>query len=382
VLFAWELGDNFGHIARDYPVARRLRESGHTPVFASRNLVDAVKLLGPEGYQVLQAPRLLQSTAKDRPASYAEILLANGYHGDLLNKLVHAWRHVISGVDADVIVANHAPTAVLAARCMGLPTVATCIGFELPPDDPQTFRVWDPQDQARIFESEAHALNAINSVLASYRRTPITRLAELISTATVLMTTFAELDHYGPRDRFEYIGPVSDLPAAGQKPVPLEAYEIFGYLRESVPNLRPILDALEVLPEHSLCVIPGDKSNDGRGRLSITNVPQDIDVVMKSARLVVTYGTGTLHDALLAGRPLLLCPQNAEQYLAARRMIEMGAGLLLPPRLDSWSTKDVLRLLLDQPKFTDVAANFSAKRKNYSKDVAVNQVVNFILASL
>lgn len=350
-------------------------------MFASRNLADAVKLLGPKGYQVLQAPRLLRQTTKDRPASYAQILLANGYHGELLNKLVHAWRLVISEVDANVVVANHAPTAVLAARCMGLPTVATCIGFELPPDDPQTFRVWEQQDQARIFESEARALDAINSVLASFRRTPITGLAELFSTATVLMTTFAELDHYGPR-RLEYIGPVSELPAAGQTSVPLKANEIFGYLRKSVPNLRAILDALEVLPEHSLCVIPGDKSSDWRGRLSITNVPQDIDVVMRSARLVVTYGTGTLHDALLAGRPLLLCPQNAEQYLAARRVIEMGAGLLLPPRLDSWSIKDVLRLLLDQPKFTDAAANFSAKRKSYSKDAAVNRVVDSILAPL
>ena len=48
-LFAWELGGDYGHLARLLPVALELRARGHEVVFAVRDLMGAEKLLTPHG---------------------------------------------------------------------------------------------------------------------------------------------------------------------------------------------------------------------------------------------------------------------------------------------------------------------------------------------
>ncbi|MGR9249466.1 hypothetical protein [Rhizobium leguminosarum] len=120
ILFTWELGRNLGHIARDLPVALALRARDHQVYFASRNLQQAQAILMPEGFACFQAPRLLQQRQTVIPSTYAEILLANGYNATAsLNALVAAWQRIARDVKADVVVCNHAPTAVLAMRCAG-----------------------------------------------------------------------------------------------------------------------------------------------------------------------------------------------------------------------------------------------------------------------
>lgn len=49
ILFAWELGANLGHLARDIPVAEQLRKLGHDVTFAARDLRVAQEMLAPRG---------------------------------------------------------------------------------------------------------------------------------------------------------------------------------------------------------------------------------------------------------------------------------------------------------------------------------------------
>lgn len=52
--------------------------------------------------------------------------------------------------------------------------------------------------------------------------------------------------------------------------------------------------------------------------------------VLRRAALFVTHGgLGSVHDGLYCGVPLLVVPQQEEQLLTARRVVELGAGLLL-----------------------------------------------------
>ena len=52
--------------------------------------------------------------------------------------------------------------------------------------------------------------------------------------------------------------------------------------------------------------------------------------VLKRAALFVTHGgLGSVLDGLYCGVPLLVVPQQEEQLLTARRVVELGAGLLL-----------------------------------------------------
>lgn len=52
--------------------------------------------------------------------------------------------------------------------------------------------------------------------------------------------------------------------------------------------------------------------------------------VLRRAALFVTHGgLGSVHDGLYCGLPLLVVPQQEEQLLTARRVVELRAGLLL-----------------------------------------------------
>lgn len=54
--------------------------------------------------------------------------------------------------------------------------------------------------------------------------------------------------------------------------------------------------------------------------------------VLKRAALFISHGGfGSVHDGLYFGLPLLLVPQQEEQAMTARRVVELGAGLLLTP---------------------------------------------------
>ena len=57
ILFAWELGGDYGHLARLLPLARELLARGHRPIFVLRDLLGAEAILAPHG---LAASRLVE----------------------------------------------------------------------------------------------------------------------------------------------------------------------------------------------------------------------------------------------------------------------------------------------------------------------------------
>lgn len=75
--------------------------------------------------------------------------------------------------------------------------------------------------------------------------------------------------------------------------------------------------------------------------------------VLKRAALFVTHaGLGSVHDGLYCGVPLLLVPQQAEQSITARRVVELGAGLLLKKEAVNVETiRERAARLLAEPGF-------------------------------
>jgi MGT family glycosyltransferase len=71
---------------------------------------------------------------------------------------------------------------------------------------------------------------------------------------------------------------------------------------------------------------------------SLGKLPENIVVydwvpqteVIKRASLFITHaGLNSVHDGLYFGVPLLLIPQQIEQFMTALRVVELGAGLML-----------------------------------------------------
>ena len=121
VLLCWELGGNFGHLARLLALAVALRERGHEPVFAVRDLSDTETVFGALRFTLLQAP-VWNAHVQGLPVSvgYAETLLQFGYYdADSLTGIVRGWRSLLDLLRPDLVVFDHAPTALLATHGAG-----------------------------------------------------------------------------------------------------------------------------------------------------------------------------------------------------------------------------------------------------------------------
>ena len=56
IIYAWELGAGYGHLAAFLPLAKALRAAGHEVIFVVKELTHAETLLGQQGFAYLQAP--------------------------------------------------------------------------------------------------------------------------------------------------------------------------------------------------------------------------------------------------------------------------------------------------------------------------------------
>ena len=119
ILFAWELGKGFGHLApyRDYVAA--LRKAGHDVVFAARDVANADRVFAPLGVPILQAPVALRNPDHVYRVQYIFAQLAhNAGLGDVTDMFarVKAWLHLFNYASPDLVVFDHSPTALLAAQ--------------------------------------------------------------------------------------------------------------------------------------------------------------------------------------------------------------------------------------------------------------------------
>ena len=113
--------------------------------------------------------------------------------------------------------------------------------------------------------------------------------------------------------------------------------------------------------------------------LRISTDPVETSRVLNDADLAITYGGHGLTAAfLLAGKPLLLLPGQLEQYLLARRIEEIGAGLLVDPEQPASDLPSKLQRLAVDPIFAANAQAFARKYAAFPQDVVVANLVRRI----
>ncbi len=375
ILFAWEFGENWGHLSRDLSIARRLQETKHEVIFAVSDTKVATEVLGPAGIPFVQAPLSRRVVGISQPvASHAEMLIAAGYgEWETLHGLVSAWRGLFELVRPEVMVIDYAPTALLAARTQNIPVVLVGSGFELPPDlSPlPSFRTWENVPTKRLELAETLALRNTNAVLAGYSASPFARFAELFQSQHKILTTFAELDHYGPRPDQHYAGPVYDLPRARKVEwrAGLDGPRIFAYLRPWVPNVDALLGALGASGAQVVCAFPGAT----RAQLERSQAPGlrilpeavALEYLLPTADLVIGYGAGTIASTLLAGVPMMLVPLHSEQYLSALRVETLGAGVVVRGKPSQATYAETISNALDRPALRDAAGSFAEKYRGF-----------------
>ena len=136
----------------------------------------------------------------DATPTYAYILYNVGWaDAATLGPLVAGWRNAFRLLQADLVVADHSPTALLAARSMGLPAIVWGSGFCLPPNttplpDMMPWRQTPPEQVRRV---EATVLGAANAVRARHGTRPLACLADLFYQGPQrFLLALPDLDHY------------------------------------------------------------------------------------------------------------------------------------------------------------------------------------------
>lgn len=384
LFYAWELGANLGHIAAFLPLGRALREHGHQVDWAVVQTGPAARLLHREGFTWMQAPVAAEARRNGAPLSYADILLRFGYtDGEDLLGLVVAWRELLKRGGVELVLADHAPTAVLAARTLGVPVMLFSNGFTVPPRvrPLPAMRSWLPVAGETLLALEDTALAAVNAVLGHFGQPKLDALWQIFEVAEEAMITYPELDHYEQRGPSRYWG---SLPNAAIGIAPpwsaLAGKRIFAYLRPETPNCEAMVAALCGLGLPTVIYLPGAsgsfKAKWQAPHLVFAALPVDIEQVARDVDVAITYASlATTTAFLFAGKPLLLLPTHLEQFLLAKRVTDMGAGVLVNPENPPGDLRRTLLNLLNNPSYRENARAFANKYAAFPQDQVVGNLV-------
>ena len=388
ILLAWEMGSNLGHVSRLLPLGRRLRARGHGVLAVVRDLDAAAKVLAPAGIPFIQAPLMTSGQPMSaQPASYADLLWYCGW-GDVqqLWALVQAWVNVLRLFAPTVLIVDHSPTALLAARSERVMSAAIGTGFELPPmrDPLPCFPGFSGATLANAMSAERLVVDNANRVMQATHGRPLHALSDLFQCDRRWMTTFAELDHYEVRPGEQYVGPIGEVGEAEHLEWPVGATpRVFAYLRPETPNVAVILRTLAACGAVVVCYAPGIPQSDTAALRSdkfvLADRPVDLSILRRGANLCVSYApAATVTTALLAGVPQLMAPSHVEAQLTAHRVEVLGAGLTLRGTVTEQEIMAALNSLLNEPTFKARAGAFAKRYRGFDPNRAADIIVEDI----
>ena len=392
ILIAWELGAHLGHVLRILGVARELRARGADLLVAVRDLRAAAATLGSNGFACVQAPLAPASqsatSAPPEPAGYADILAGCGF-GDsaTLRAMAQGWDGLLDVYRPHALLADHAPTALMAARLRQLPAAQIALGFELPPATRPlpVLRPWIRRDVGALLALEDGLLATINTLCEERGRARLDHLAQLYASAAPMLATLPELDHFAKRAGGDYVGPLYSLDegeAAEWPATDATGPKTFVYLRPGAAA-QHLLEALSRRPDGQIiAVIPGlddaTAAHYRSARIAVHTHAVRTRVALSADLLVSNGGHGLAAAALLAGVPLLVLPGNVEQWMLAQRVAQLGAGISLNPDQVALRAATAIDALFNGGAERTAAQAFAARHAGVDQAGTIRRIVDAV----
>lgn len=337
ILFGWELGAGLGHVAPLAAVARAIRgrcASGAVEVprlvFALRDPHRSRILVEGLDAPVLPAPVFREEApVQSAAASYADILIAAGFVRETTLRLaVSAWDDLLDFVGPDLVIADHSPTLMLAARGR-VRLIATGTGYTLPPthlaDFPSLHADREPASARRPM------LANVNGLLAERGVAPLERLPQLLEADARALFTLPHLDPYIALRKETVLGPYEE----GLEPQPPpEELRLYYYGRAEEPHLPDILDVLVATrAKVSVYFVAGDPASvarlRARGVVVHEELPDTAEEIAKASAVLFHGGAGIAMACLMIGRPMIVMPIHDESEVTAMRVDQAGAGIVV-----------------------------------------------------
>lgn len=386
IALIWELGSDLGHIGRFVPIAKRLKESGHRPVMILRDISRAHALLSPHGIEYCQAPLWLAPlNGLPALANFTETLFRYGFLDvQGLSSIVVAWRKLLELLGPSLLVMDHAPSALLAARGLGIPRLVTGNSFAVPPDSSPLppYRWWsDPPPAARLAETEARAVRNCNAALASCGGRPLEQVCELYDVEAKLITGCPALDVYGPREAALYCGPINTIddgldarwPSIGDK-------RVFAYLKPHYEHFEAVVKALSASKASCLVFAPGIAPDLARrlqaANLAFSSSPLRMADMQAACDMAVCHAGGTVDVMLEAGKPLLLLPMQMEQTMTSHRAEHLGCTLAFEKGRNPSALPKLIARLLSEAGFATNAREYAERNHLFAQRFSVDRLAS------
>lgn len=389
IALAWEYGASFGHAAALARLGSALRARGHDVALALRELRTLSALPEANALQVFQAPAWNGNPPPFLPRTMAEIMAGAGYADqNSLSGLLSAWHVLFAGWKPDLVITDFAPTALLAARALGVRRATYGNGFFTPPRATPlpAFRLDVVNVDHELAATEGHVLGIVNGALGRLGAAPLERLAQQFETEEDFLCTFPELDHYGARANAGYWGPRLSADRGRHVNWPEgNAKRVLVYLPENLPALGELFAALRARGHFVMAYIPQldarRRAALGSPRIRFADGPMRLDGLLARCDLCISLGGDIAGGTLASGIPQLLFPMQYEQHLTAMRFENLGVGIGLrstTPDLAAGATGGVaeaLDRLLAQPAHALAARAFRARYPAWSPSEQLRRVV-------
>jgi len=370
-------------VAAAVPLLQRLRKKGHEIHVAMPDQRPAREFVKPHNFHLRLAPSIRVATTVASPqVSYAEVLLCAGfYDANILYANVKKWLEMFHAVRPELIIFDHAPTALLAARLYPACTATFGPGFFRPPSvTPLPHFYADPHDlEGRMYRSEKRALLASNQVLQKGKGRRLHSLQALLDVDKDFLCTFRELDHYERSKEQRYMGPIFSADAGSEVTWPPGGrFKIFVYLKTDAPVSAEIVDALCRSDLACFVYAQGETSLDGdiSTNVRVTRNPVALRSAIRDADMVVCHaGHGVVAATLLAGKPLVLVPLTTDQFIVTRNVENIGAGVGYAPGFRPESPFAlVLATALEDTSLRKAALGFQAGHRDFDSDAQLNVI--------
>jgi len=375
VAFAWELGGEFGHAMSCAGLARSLHARGHQIAFMFRELRQLAFMPETSTYDLFKAPVFPREGAGVRPpSSLAEILLGCGYADRAwLASALAEWMRLLREWKPDLLVCDYAPTALLAARALGITRVSLGIPFAVPPPASPlpAFRYDDPPSHERLLAADAQALASVNAALESVGASRLSALFEQFQADEDFLCSFPELDAYGNRPTARYWGPRfrDDAGVSAHWPAGRGA-RVLVYVKKDLAQLDALVSLLSTGPLRIAAFIP-DLDPARRARLSgplrvVSDKPIRFGPLLADCDLFVSQAGTASTGTLMSGVPQLMLPAHYEQYLTARRIELLGAGITVLPQASGQDLANALQRIVTEPRFRTAARAYAKRYPAYT----------------
>ena len=387
ILCCWELGEDYGHIGQFFPVIKALAARGHEVYFAAKDLSKIGDFAWPSGITFLQAPVWLEKSKKPvRAECYAEIIQAKGYDSAAhLKNLVTAWQFLLGAVEPDVLIFDHAPSALLASRGLKIPKIIFSNPFLSPPPSsaPVNIRPWQQVDPARLENIDNAVADVINQVCTELNLPGISRVSDLLSVDRTIVTGYYELDFYRDMRSSVVYGGALPINDGLQAPVwvPGMSIKVFAYLKFGRTLVEPVLRYLAAMQVRVVCFYSGARPEDldryAGSSIAMSLRPFDLAKVYRDAHAIICHaGLGMVSKSLHYGKPMLLLPTQIEQQNTAIRLRELGVASDIQKEDSALAVEEKLKDFFNNSSLRENARFYAEKIKMSTEADVVQTLVN------